>query len=68
MMGEWSMIVDCDVLQADGGTRTASITGGYVALAPGDRVAEGRRQAEDGPDPHRGRGGQRGDRRRNADP
>ena len=27
------MIVDCDVLQADGGTRTASITGGYVALA-----------------------------------
>jgi ribonuclease PH len=27
------MIVDCDVLQADGGTRTASITGGYVAVA-----------------------------------
>ena len=27
------MTVDCDVLQADGGTRTASITGGYVALA-----------------------------------
>ncbi len=32
-LGEWSVIVDCDVLQADGGTRTASITGGYVALA-----------------------------------
>jgi ribonuclease PH len=32
-LGERSMIVDCDVLQADGGTRTASITGGYVALA-----------------------------------
>lgn len=31
-MGEWSVLVDCDVLQADGGTRTASITGGYVAL------------------------------------
>lgn len=32
VMGEWSILVDCDVLQADGGTRTASITGGYVAL------------------------------------
>lgn len=30
---EKSIIVDCDVLQADGGTRTASITGGFVALA-----------------------------------
>ena len=29
---DWSVVVDCDVLQADGGTRTASITGGYVAL------------------------------------
>ncbi len=32
-LGERTVIVDCDVLQADGGTRTASITGGYVALA-----------------------------------
>ena len=32
-LGEWSVVVDCDVLQADGGTRTASITGGYIALA-----------------------------------
>jgi ribonuclease PH len=32
-LGERSVIVDCDVLQADGGTRTASITGGFVALA-----------------------------------
>lgn len=31
-MGEHSIKIDCDVLQADGGTRTASITGGYVAL------------------------------------
>ncbi len=31
--GEWTIKVDCDVLQADGGTRTASITGGAVALA-----------------------------------
>ncbi|HEV7644736.1 MAG TPA: ribonuclease PH [Pyrinomonadaceae bacterium] len=32
-MGERTITVDCDVLQADGGTRTASITGAYVALA-----------------------------------
>lgn len=31
-LGERSIIVDCDVVQADGGTRTASITGGFVAL------------------------------------
>jgi ribonuclease PH len=33
VLGERTVIVDCDVLQADGGTRTASITGAYVALA-----------------------------------
>ena len=32
-LGERNVIVDCDVIQADGGTRTASITGGFVALA-----------------------------------
>ena len=32
-LGERQIVVDCDVLQADGGTRTASITGAYVALA-----------------------------------
>jgi ribonuclease PH len=32
VLGERQILVDCDVLQADGGTRTASITGGYVAL------------------------------------
>jgi ribonuclease PH len=31
-LGERTITVDCDVIQADGGTRTASITGGYVAL------------------------------------
>lgn len=31
-LGERTIIVDCDVLRADGGTRTASITGGYVAV------------------------------------
>ena len=32
-LGENTIILDCDVLQADGGTRTAAITGAYVALA-----------------------------------
>jgi ribonuclease PH len=32
LLGERSVYVDCDVLEADGGTRCASITGGYVAL------------------------------------
>ncbi len=32
-LGERQIVIDCDVLQADGGTRTAAITGGYVALA-----------------------------------
>jgi ribonuclease PH len=31
-LGERQVVIDCDVLEADGGTRTASITGGYVAL------------------------------------
>ena len=38
-LGENTIVLDCDVLQADGGTRTASITGAYVALA--DAVAWG---------------------------
>ena len=36
-LGENTIVIDCDVLQADGGTRTAAVTGGYVALA--DAVA-----------------------------
>jgi len=39
-LGENTIVLDCDVLQADGGTRTASITGAYVALA--DAIAWGR--------------------------
>lgn len=39
-LGENTIVLDCDVLQADGGTRTAAITGAYVALA--DAVAWGR--------------------------
>ncbi len=38
-LGERSIIIDCDVLQADGGTRTAAITGAYVALLDRDRNA-----------------------------
>lgn len=41
-LGENSIVLDCDVLQADGGTRTASITGAYVALA--DAVSWGIKQ------------------------
>ncbi len=40
LLGERQIIVDCDVLQADGGTRTAAITGGYVALAMAIRRLE----------------------------
>lgn len=39
-LGENTIVIDCDVLQADGGTRTAAITGAYVALA--DALAWGR--------------------------
>ncbi len=41
-LGERVITVDCDVIQADGGTRTASITGGYVALA--DAIAHLKRK------------------------
>src|SRR5258706_13904641 len=41
-LGERAIYIDCDVLQADGGTRTASVTGGYVALPPPrQRLREG---------------------------
>lgn len=43
LLGENSILVDCDVLQADGGTRTASITGAYVALSDAVRVALGKK-------------------------
>jgi ribonuclease PH len=39
-IGERTITIDCDVLQADAGTRTASITGGYVALAIAVRALE----------------------------
>lgn len=42
VLGENTIVIDCDVLQADGGTRTAAITGAYVALA--DALEWGRQQ------------------------
>jgi ribonuclease PH len=42
-LGERTVTIDCDVLQADGGTRTASITGAYVALVDACEALRGRR-------------------------
>jgi ribonuclease PH len=52
-LGEISCVIDCDVIQADGGTRTASITGGYVALV--DALDAARRKGLIRTDPLRGR-------------
>ena len=41
-LGENTLVIDCDVLQADGGTRTAAITGAYVALADSIEWARGK--------------------------
>jgi ribonuclease PH len=48
-MGENTIIIDCDVLQADGGTRTAAITGGYVALADALGWLQGRKRCKGNP-------------------
>ncbi|SEQ30934.1 RNAse PH [Streptomyces sp. yr375] len=42
-LGENTIVLDCDVLQADGGTRTAAITGAYVALADAISWGQGRK-------------------------
>ena len=42
-LGPRTVTVDCDVIQADGGTRTAAITGGFVALALAVRALQGRK-------------------------
>ncbi|HXH32825.1 MAG TPA: ribonuclease PH [Plantibacter sp.] len=42
-LGENTIVIDCDVLQADGGTRTAAITGAYVALADAVEWAKGKK-------------------------
>lgn len=48
-LGEHSITVDCDVIQADGGTRTASITGGFVALVDAIRHMQGHGLIEQDP-------------------
>ena len=48
-LGENTIIIDCDVLQADGGTRTAAITGGYVALADAVGWLQGREPVQGRP-------------------
>lgn len=48
-LGERRVVVDCDVLQADGGTRTAAITGGYVALADAIQTLLDRRRIRRNP-------------------
>ncbi len=47
-LGENTIVIDCDVLQADGGTRTASITGAYLALA--DAISWAKNQGHIGKD------------------
>ncbi len=49
LLGIRSLLIDCDVLQADGGTRTASITGGFIALALAVRQLMERRLLEYSP-------------------
>jgi len=48
-LGERTLTLDCDVIQADGGTRTAAITGGFVALADAVRHLLNRRQVKKNP-------------------
>ncbi|MFD7688511.1 ribonuclease PH [Streptomyces sp. NPDC059781] len=50
-LGENTVVLDCDVLQADGGTRTAAITGSYVALADAIAWAQGRKLIKAGRKP-----------------
>jgi ribonuclease PH len=48
-LGDNTITIDCDVLQADGGTRTAAITGGYVALADAVSWLRGRKRTKGDP-------------------
>jgi len=48
-LGENTIVIDCDVLQADGGTRTAAVTGGYVALADAVTWLRGRKRTKGDP-------------------
>jgi len=48
-LGENTIVIDCDVLQADGGTRTAAVTGGYLALADAVEWLRGRGKLKGNP-------------------
>ncbi len=48
-LGENTITIDCDVIQADGGTRTASITGGFVALSDAMRVLVEKKKVKENP-------------------
>ena len=66
LLGERTISLDCDVLQADGGTRTAAITGAFVAAARRGDLAAGQGQDRALADPRRGRRGLGRHRRRHA--
>ena len=57
-LGERQITVDCDVIQADGGTRCAAITGGWVALRLAVQKPDEARGRDQRPDDRPGRGGQ----------
>ena len=67
-LGERTIYLDCDVLQADGGTRCASITGAYVALALACAALQGKGKLERSPLTWIGQIGRGGDAARNGDP
>jgi len=48
-LGENSILIDCDVLQADGGTRTASVTGAYIAACDAVQYARGKKWIDRSP-------------------
>lgn len=52
LLGDFTIVVDCDVIQADGGTRTASITGGCVALADAVRYLYTHNKIQENPLKH----------------
>jgi len=55
-IGERTFIIDCDVLEADGGTRVASVTGAWIALSDAiDRLRAEGRLPQSGPEPRKGR-------------
>ncbi|SBS35849.1 Ribonuclease PH [Marinomonas aquimarina] len=48
-LGEYTITIDCDVIQADGGTRTASISGGFVALADAMKTLVANKKVKENP-------------------